>query len=318
MGSDTFCNPLAPACGAGEACAVALNAVGDFLGYGTCAPSGGGVPVGSACPGAEACTAGTICSQAQGGDCEPACDPFGAATCPSGQVCYPVFDSSDIYSGVGSCGEPQPGLGQAQDPCTSNRSCSGTLICATQNNGATECTAYCPIWVDAGCPPGSACSVLVGQNDVGWGIGGCFFSTGTGDNGAACTSSLDCIPELSCYEYNNGSFCGAACDSLVDRGACGSGNFCTFLPSPDAGFSGYGQCGRVESGHTHSGESCTLASDCVSGDCYFESFFATSGTCIDPCLLGAAFGCGLTGSCLDAGFGGGLGMCLLADGGPWD
>jgi hypothetical protein len=91
------CNPYAPACGTGEACAMIPDDNGHAVmegdrPAGICARDGAGRAVGEACDDAHACRIALVClrDSPDTSKCRAPCDPDVAGTCGTGQECAPV------------------------------------------------------------------------------------------------------------------------------------------------------------------------------------------------------------------------------------
>lgn len=201
-----------------------------------CDPSG-------QCPGGFFCAAGDYCAPSE-------CDGFFANTCPAGEKCFPVDETSYVCIDSGTA--------QEGDACESQSDCGLELICAgggecvkadctplSTTKPCTEANALCEGWVfsdgtpmdvgycwipcapfadPTGCPAGQWCFPTERDATSGQMDGVCVEDrTGTAAEGEACETSADCANSLLCGATDA---CQALCDKAAtgtDPGACATG-----------------------------------------------------------------------------------------------
>ena len=315
---ENVCNPFSPGgCPAQFGCAPEFDSQSRFLGYGQCWPDGGPGTPGARCLDIGGCQPGLVCGT---GTCQQPCDPWAPPTCDGGTFCVPLVNSNGQYADIGGCSS-SGGSGTLGTPCSYSTDCSENLICTAGwfPDGGSACTHLCDPRLDGGCPAGLACDWLFTEASsyfdyAQYGAclpeadGGGLFSACGGDAGA-------CAGNLLCIQFPEGSICEQFCDPFASN-PCPDGHVCWPQTDRQGNWGGYGMCGQ-HTGSGHAGQACTGNGACASGDCYYPSFTAIEGTCIQACALDGVLGCG-DGICVDGGFGNGLGYCTLLDGGTWD
>jgi hypothetical protein len=211
-GGTTFpgCDPASPgtgndagvvACTSTQTCTVDCMPPNAAPPRNVCVMGGSGGP-GASCPNMNAdCQPGTQCFDYAGLGC-------------AAKVCLKYCNTDADCAAFGAGGG---GPGSV---------CQGPVECPGANGGAPVVTAYhtCTFNCDpraaaaatrGGCPTNLAC-VLEGSMDA----VDCTCTTGTKQEGATCTSTLDCAPGLLCNEMSGTKICRSICRCDASGGAC--------------------------------------------------------------------------------------------------
>ncbi len=252
----------------------------------------------TACTGAGACallaegTACTLSAECQSNFCVDGvcCNSACTGTC---QACTATKKGSGV---TGQCGN----IASPTDPdneCAGAASCNGTGACALSPNGAAcassaECTSgFCAdgVCCNSGCTSTcQACSALKkGQGSDGT-CGSILLGT---DPDSECAGAANCSGSTSCSLLGTGVACtqGAECSSTfcVDGVCCSSvcSSACQACTAAKKGNGADGTCANINTGidpdnecagtqvcaagacKLPNGDSCTAATDCVSGFC---------------------------------------------------
>ena len=231
----------------------AVGAIGGNDGGVSQIPGGSGAQ-GAACKTFNDCQCGLLCTNSgcqidqaygegePGAACNRECD------CLAGLVCL----SDPNGSGSVCSRPPKPDSGVAPPQCGDYVDCQGDRVSGQDascgrgvaapcpSNSSPDDNGYCHWSVSSSCPLGYFCK-------VGGSSGGPYCKSLLGDQGAACTTFLDCKCGLVCQNnlctYSGNGAAGSTCNRACDCGAgllcapngAGNGKLCSPSPRPDGG-----------------------------------------------------------------------------------
>jgi hypothetical protein len=215
---DTFmgCDPVSPACGAGQTCQVNCNTQA-----GECTAGGSGGQ-GTACSSNKDCAPGLQCFDYGGAGCVVTGTDAGVKVC-----LHYCNDSSNCGSGGGN----DAGAGDAGESATGTRSvCEGVVPCGKIITAYHTCTFGCDPRQSAAaggtsrCPTGLSCLVVGSMDQVDC---ACPEASRKGTDGVACTGGADCAPGFICNMMGGEKKCRGVCRCDANNMTCTAANECT-------------------------------------------------------------------------------------------
>ncbi len=251
------CNPSAPDCPGGDACAPYQ----DMADLGVCLPTSQ-YALGHSCSSAYECSSGLCYPNPDDTDrfCRQSCQ-VSKADCPSGFTClsYTGID----YGGCLPNALVGPTPGQVGDACTAHADCASGVC------GDGTCRKACAS--DASCGAGLVCKSFSGKKGC---ATGSVTPTGKAD-GAACTADGDCTSGLCATLPGTAyAYCRSAC---LPGGACPAGTTCVLYDDPTAGV-----C--MPTAHA-TGDYCANNNDCTTKICHSTDQGLMQ--CVEACRITA-------------------------------